>query len=142
MTQTTTAQAPSSAGLIFQEPKSMRSSVSAYLTVSELLPFRNAQDLVILRRIFGELCLAGLAVLSLIEAVARTIFYLISPASLVACCTSQTRSWMYWSAFGALFSTENCLNCLVALITNLYQETLVYDNILPCFDDLNGIIIG
>jgi hypothetical protein len=130
--------AANTAGNIFQYSPSMRSSLSTYLTVGEFIPFRNEPD-TICHRIFGELCLAGLAIISLIEAVARTIFAI--PATLISCCLADSRKLMFWSAYGALFSAENFFNCLVALVANICLQQLVYDDLIPCFVGLNEALL-
>src|ERR1700722_2554353 len=143
MSQPLTANRPANtAGNIFQYSLTMRSSLSTYLTVGELIPFRNESDTfcqTLCHRFVGELCLAGLAIISLIEAVVRTIFAI--PAALIYCCITDSRKLMFWTAYGALFSTENFFNCLVALVANICQQKLVYDELIPCFVSLNEALL-
>jgi hypothetical protein len=38
---------------------------------------------------------------------------------------------------GAVISAENAVNCLVALVKNVYQKTITYDELIPCFTRAN-----
>lgn len=78
----------------------------------------------------AEFGFLALAIVSVIEGLARAIFGIIIGAPLNYCCCSD---WA-WSrgAGGAVVTMTNAAICFVALYENFCHEELDHDQILPC----------
>jgi hypothetical protein len=87
------------------------------------------------RLVFGELSFAALAVASLIETLVRGIFLIpglilgsINPHDL----EEYTPQIVQAIVFGPIACATNAIVCLAALVENIRQNKLVYDEIYPC----------
>lgn len=115
---------------------------SAYLTVRTLSLCNSTQ---ISSKILGGVCLALLALTSLIEAVVRCILLL--PALALNLCLEKNHVIREYCiapiVFGAPFAVENFCNCLVAFVKNFFSNrlNLHYDTLIPCFVDLNTKVV-
>ena|ERR1700722_4973776 len=104
-------------------------STSFYLT-AECTKFRNVDDCSFVRRVFGELCYAALLVVSLVEAVVRTVLAL--PVSFFALfCMPGPPEAALSSAYditikGGRLSLMSVVFCFYALFTN------------PCCDEIHA----
>lgn len=92
----------------------------------------------VMRKIFGELCFAALAVASLIEMVVRGIFFIpgliigaLNPTEL----EEYTPKIVAATVYGPIACAANAIVSLAALIENFRQHKLVYDEIYPCATD-------
>ena len=87
------------------------------------------------RLVFGELCFAALAVASLIETLVRGIFLIpglilgsINPTEL----EEYTPQIVQATVYGPIACATNAIVCLAALVENIRQTKLAYDEIYPC----------
>jgi hypothetical protein len=78
------------------------------------------------RRIFGELCFAGIFVVALVETVVRALFML--PGYLISLCyEGETSKEIYETAvtIGPLFTLASAYGALTGLVHNIYAEVLM-----------------
>jgi hypothetical protein len=120
-------------------------SITSYLT-AQVINFRNGnrdEEMILAetigRRVVGELCFAGLLVASIIESALRAI---ISAVALLICCQELTGVIWVYGVLGAAWSIENSLNCLIALVKNVYEKNMTYDEVCPPLVDLNKDLLS
>ncbi len=114
-------------------------SASTALAVGGAVPYRNtANDT--LHMVFGSLFFAGLAILSLIETVARAILCIpFVPLSYCVQCVHEGFSDLLFgaSAYGTLVTAENFVCCIVATVKSFTTDKMKYDQLVPCITEWN-----
>ncbi len=127
-------------------------SLSTVGVARYVIPFRNPIDAQghprassLPRIVVTELAFAALAIASSVEMVVRAVLAaLFAVMGLgLSCCSQDLSKWAFYiaaiSLVGGYVCVQNALTCLAALFVNVYKcsGTLLYAEILPCFEDLN-----
>jgi hypothetical protein len=118
-------------------------SCSAFLT-AQITNFRNENEeqsfiLLMQQRIIGELSYVALVAASITEGVARSILVIfLIPFLLSIPYESDCFEFLgEISLVGAIFSFENAVISAIALIQNIYQRVLNFDEIEPTIKTIN-----
>lgn len=112
-------------------------SASAYLTAEVALPYCNESD-DLTHRVFGTLSLAGLALLSLVEGVARIAFTALMLAGVLLTLGQVeviNTLAVVPGLIGTIGSFENFIISSVAAFQVFGNDDVYYEEVLPCLTE-------